>query len=155
VKRIVRWLATLVRLLGASLRDAIPLLLSLCRMLFALIRRCRRRAALSERERRRAPGTCVPIHEPAYKRPDPLIYSQTYLMQLGLTVTWNNPDIQLYRNGAPVSSSALEASTQYDIIARIWNNSAEAPVVNLPVRISYLSFGVGTQSHPIGETEAR
>jgi hypothetical protein len=37
-------------------------------------------------------------------------------------------------------------------VARIWNNSLDAPVAGLPVVFSYLSFGVGTESHPIGQT---
>ena len=74
-------------------------------------------------------------------------------MSLGLAVTWDNPDIQLYENSAPVSSSQLKADTDYEIVARIWNNSTEAPVVNLPVHFTYMSFGVGTQSHGIGDTQ--
>ena len=33
-----------------------------------------------------------------------MIYDQYYLTGLGLAVTWDNPDIQLYLNGSPVSS---------------------------------------------------
>lgn len=117
-----------------------------------MIRKWCRKCRKPERERRRARGRCVPIHEPAYKRPDPLIYSQQYLMKLGLAVTWNNPDIQLYLNGAPVSSSSLQAATTYDIVARVWNNSTEAPVASLPVHVSYRSFGAGAGTHAIGDT---
>jgi hypothetical protein len=42
----------------------------------------------------------VPAH--IYKRPDPMIYSQQYLMSLGLAVTWQNPDIHLELGGVPV-----------------------------------------------------
>jgi hypothetical protein len=146
-------LRTHLGLLWGSLRDGFPLLLSLIRQLLAVLRRICRRHHLRERERRRSPHRCVPLNEPAYKRPDPLIYSQSYLMQLGLAVTWDNPDIQLFRNGAPVSSGTLDADTEYDVVARIWNNSTEAPVVGLPVHMSYLSFGIGTQTHPIGDTK--
>jgi hypothetical protein len=97
-------------------------------------------------------GPCIPIDSSVYKRPDPMIYSQSYLMKLGLAVTWDNPDIQLYKDGVAVSSSQLDPDTVYDIVARIWNNSTEAPVVDLPVHFSYLSFGVGSQSHAIGDT---
>ena len=53
----------------------------------------------------------------------------------------------------PVSSAHLDADTEYEIIARIWNNSTEAPVVDLPVWFHYLSFGVGTHLHTIGDTK--
>jgi hypothetical protein len=99
-----------------------------------------------------APQRCVPINEPAFVRPDPLIYDQYYLTSLGLSVTWDNPDIQLYLNGAPVSSAQLQPGTTYEVAAQIWNNSTEAPVVNMPVDFSFLEFGVGTVSVPIGST---
>jgi hypothetical protein len=96
---------------------------------------------------------CVPIFEPAFVRPDPLIYDQYYLTGLGLSVTWDNPDIQLYLNGAPVLSTQLEPGTTYEVAAQIWNNSTDAPVVNMPVAFSFLEFGVGTVSVPIGSTQ--
>ena len=92
----------------------------------------------------------VPPH--TYRRPDPMIYSQHYLRSLGFAVTWDNPDITLELNGDPVSSSALLPDTEYEVLARIWNGSLNAPAINLPVRFSYLSFGIGAQSFPIGST---
>jgi hypothetical protein len=73
-------------------------------------------------------------------------------MKLGLAVTWDNPDIVLRKNGVAIPSSQLELETEYEIVARIWNNSTEAPVIGLPVNFAYLSFGAGTISHPIGVT---
>lgn len=151
-----RWLIGLIRLFGDAFLDALPTLLALWHDLFLRLRRWRREKRRPQRVRRQTRGHCVPISEPAYKRPDPMIYSQTYLMKLGLGVSWDNPDIQLYKEGGiPVPSSHLEPDTTYDIIARIWNNSTEAPVIDLPVRFSYLSFGVGTQSYAIGDTQVR
>lgn len=106
----------------------------------------------SLRRRGPTPRRCVPINHPAFFRPDPLIYDQYYLTGLGLAVTWDNPDIQLYLNGAPVSSSALLPGTTYEVSAQIWNNSAQAPVANMSVAFSFLEFGVGTVSVPIGTT---
>ena len=93
---------------------------------------------------------CVVVPPAAYKRADPLIYSQQYLSEQGLAVTWNNPDIQLYENGVPVSSSALKPSTEYEIDATIWNNSLEAPAVGMPVQFAVQSFGVGAALTPVG-----
>ena len=153
MKQILRWLRVHVGLVLASLRDALPLLFRLIASLIAIIRRLCRDFRKSDRERRRSHDRCVPINEPAYKRPDPLIYAQFYLMSLGLGVTWDNPDIQLYStSGVPVASHALKQDTEYDIVARIWNGSTEAPVVSLPVHFSYLSFGVQTISTPIAST---
>jgi hypothetical protein len=80
-------------------------------------------------------------------------------MSQGLAVTWDNPDIWIETpgaNGLPsgniVPSHQLNANTDYFVIAQIWNGSVEAPAINLPVHFSYLSFGVGQQSHVIGTT---
>lgn len=101
------------------------------------------------------PGTdqCNTLNSPVVRIPDPLIYDQYYLMSLGLPITWDNPDISIWLGGAPVSPSSLEADTTYTVVARIWNNSLDAPIAGLPVIFSYLSFGIGTQSHPIGQTK--
>jgi hypothetical protein len=104
------------------------------------------------RSRKMSPYLCNPISEQAFRRPDPLIYSQSQLMALGLAVTWDNPDIVLQRNGADVPSSQLQPDTEYDVMATIWNGSTDAPAPGLPVSFSYLSFGIGVESHTIGRT---
>jgi hypothetical protein len=95
----------------------------------------------------------IDIAPHTYKRPDPMIYSQFYLMSKGVAITWDNPDIGLFDSGgAAVPSHALTPSTPYQIRARIWNGSTEAPAVNVLVRFHYLSFGAGTIRNYIGET---
>jgi hypothetical protein len=98
---------------------------------------------------------CQVIPPDVYKRPDPLIYSQQYLMSQGLAVTWDNPDIQLYDVAAgfvPVSSHELKKNTEYEIRATIYNGSTDAPAIGMPVEFSYLSFGIATTSTFIGAT---
>jgi hypothetical protein len=104
------------------------------------------------REHRTSIEPCVPIRHPALQKPDPLIYSQQYFMDLGMAVTWDNPDIVLLKGGVPVESSALEPDTDYQITARIWNASADAPVIGLPVHFSVHGFGIGTAGIPLGTT---
>jgi hypothetical protein len=95
-------------------------------------------------------GCCVKLPASVYKRPDPLIYDQYYLMAQGLAVTWDNPDIQLEdANGNAVAADSLSANTDYRVAVRVWNNSYDAPAVGLPVYLSYLSFGIGITSTPI------
>jgi len=118
-------------------------------LLRGLARLCR----LAGRERERRKNQNVPTW--AYRQPDPLIYSQTELMAQGLAVTWDNPDIHLElasTPGTPVASHALNADTDYVVVARIWNGSTTAPVVDLPVKVSYLEFGIATISHDIAMT---
>lgn len=101
--------------------------------------------------KRRAPVKhCV--CPPALKKPDPFLYSQQYLISLGLPVTWDNPDIFIYQGNTLVDPHSLHANTTYTVVARIWNNSPDVPVINLKVNFSYLSFGMGTQSNPIDVT---
>jgi hypothetical protein len=91
----------------------------------------------------------------AYRQPDPLIYSQQYLQSLGLAVTWSNPDIHVEAAaapGSPVDSHSLQPDTDYLVVARIWNGSTTAPAPGLPVKVSYLSFGIGTTRHDVGMT---
>jgi hypothetical protein len=96
---------------------------------------------------------CVAIRHPNFKRPDPLIYDQQYLMSLALAVTWDNPDIELRLGGVAVSSSQLVEKTEYEIVAQIWNSSTEAPVIDMPVVFSYLDFGMGGASVPIDQVK--
>jgi hypothetical protein len=102
------------------------------------------------------PAKCDPDRQPipsrVYRRPDPMIYSQQYLMSRGLPVTWDNPDIHLELDHATVDSNSLAPLTEYDVVAQIWNLSTNAPVVNLPVQFSYIDFGIGGINIPIGQT---
>ncbi len=98
-----------------------------------------------------------PVYVPPtiYKRPDPLIYSQGWLIAHGLGVTWDNPDISLFEvkpgGPAPAQAHALEPGRPHLIRARVWNGSFEAPAINLLVRFYYLTFGIGTVKTFIGE----
>lgn len=98
--------------------------------------------------KKKPPDKCV--CPPALKKPDPFIYDQYYLASLNLPITWDNPDIFIYDGNVLVDPHDLVANRPYTVVARIWNNSVDVPVVNLKVTFSYLSFGMGTQSNPIG-----
>jgi hypothetical protein len=101
------------------------------------------------------PATGDPQTIPAtiYRRPDPMIYDQFYLASLGLAVTWDNPDIHLERPpGTTVSSHDLLPNTEYEVVSRIWNLSETAPAPRLPVRVSYLRFGIGGGKTTFAET---
>lgn len=146
-------LLDLLRALGRLLRHI------LFGWLLYVIGRLRERRRLRQRQREEgghrrgySRTRCMPVSEKVYRRPDPLIYSQGYLMAQGIAVTWDNPDIALRKGGVLVPSHALEPDTEYEIVARIWNNSTDAPAVNLPVDFSYLDFGIGTVRVPIGAT---
>jgi len=104
-----------------------------------------------------AGGDCCLHLDQVYRRPDPLLYSQPYLMAMGLSVTWDNPDIQLFEPGpgsrglgAPVSSEALQPDHLYRVQVQVWNGSYDAPAVGLPVTVTYLDFGIGTANNPVG-----
>jgi hypothetical protein len=146
VRRILFILRTL---LGEWLLAADELWQRLCE----LDRRRKRRGAKDGRDGRASDADCVPIDNPAFIRPEPLIYDQHYLASLGFAITWDSPDIQLYRNGVPVSSHSLEPDTDYEVVARIWNASPDAPVIGMPVYFSELDFGISTVPVPIGARE--
>lgn len=107
---------------------------------------------LSHPDQERSDKDCEVIDNPAFHRPDPCIYSQEYLLKLGLPVTWDNPDIVIRKGGVIVPEHDLQPDTEYEIDATVWNNSYEAPVVGLKVVFSFLSFGVATVTNAIGTT---
>jgi len=134
----------LLAILRALFLSSGPALVEVLRFLRRLFRRSERR--VDEQGTR---AHCVPIDHPAFRRPDPLIYDQYYLMNLGLAVTWDNPDIDLLLDGKAVPAGSLQPSTHYEVRVRVWNASFTAPVVQMPVHLSYLAFGVGTVSYPV------
>lgn len=143
---------SLGRLVEALLLGWASGLRTLIQLVRALLARLRAQLAKQPRDRRKTDDRCVPIRHPSIRRPDPLIYSQTYLMSLGLGVSWDNPDIQLLKGGIPVSSDDLQPATDYEVVARVWNGSTDAPVVDLPVTFTVHGFGIGTAGDPIGQT---
>jgi len=146
-------LAKIFKRFGDALK-AFVLLLPELRHVFSTLRRIFESFCRWIRERRphRRGGCCTAIPITEYKRPDPLLYAQFFLMKQGLSVTWDNPDIQLYDAGLPVNSYHLIQDHDYDVVVRVWNNSYEAPAANLPVYLSYLDFGVGTTPNFVGKT---
>ncbi|MEU9192725.1 hypothetical protein [Streptomyces hundungensis] len=119
-----------------------------------LLRELKRLCRLAGRDRGRPADGRVPSW--AYRRPDPLIYSQQYLQGQGFAVTWDNPDIHVQLASAPgvfVDAHALTPDTEYQVVARIWNGSTTAPAPGLPVRVGYLAFGAGTTWHEVGTTK--
>ena len=139
----------IVHLIKALFLSFFQALGPLVKVIRAACRRMRRRPK-DPREARKARTRCVPIKDPAFVRPDPLIYDQYDLMSRGYNVTWDNPDFALFKtNGTPVAAHDLVEGTEYEVVVRVWNNSVDCPVVMMPVHLSYLSFGVGTVSHAI------
>ena len=96
------------------------------------------------------PSKTIPSH--TYKRPDPMIYSQGYLMARGLAVTWDNPDIQLFDGATPVPSHGILPGKKYRVVARIWNGATEAVAVNMLVKFYFLTFGIGASRNFVGQT---
>jgi hypothetical protein len=130
-------------------------------LIYALFRRwCELRGAPPKGQGTRESSGPSSVHLPStiYKRADPLIYSQYFLMARGFAVTWDNPDIWLTElpaadgTMAPVASHELLPNHVYRIHARIYNGSLEAPAVGMPVIFSFLTFGIGIVPTLIGVT---
>jgi hypothetical protein len=124
---------------------------NLIQVIISVIRRvCERQRRADGKQRM----DCLPIPSGVYLRPDASIYSQTYLMSLGMAVTWDNPDVTLTDGlGNVVGSHDLKSSTPYTVTATIHNRSNEAPAPGMPVVFTLLSFGVlGPTAQKIGST---
>jgi hypothetical protein len=142
MKSIISFLKGLVHALVHDLSPAF-------KNIFAYLR-SRIRSWCKPKEQRVKKKSCTHISHPSFRRPDPMIYDQYYLMSLGLAVSWQNPDIAILHNGIPVASAHdLQTSTTYRIVATIYNASTTGMVYNMPVMFSYLSFGAGTVSNAI------
>jgi hypothetical protein len=82
------WVAALVHLIK-EIFTAFPKLIKL--IIALVVRLCKR----ERRFRGKQPIDCLPIPSGVYLQPDASIYSQQYLMSLGMAVTWDNPDVKL------------------------------------------------------------
>lgn len=124
------------------------IIISICKWFCEFIKRLKK----SHADNHSYSEKCDTIRHPSFHKPDPLIYSQSYLKSLGLAVTWNNPDIIFIKDGILVKENELLPDTEYEIHATIWNNSYEAPIAALPVSFSFLSFGASSAENGIGTT---
>ncbi|MHB8690707.1 MAG: hypothetical protein ACYDHH_05630 [Solirubrobacteraceae bacterium] len=99
-------------------------------------------------------GPQARISHPAYKRPDPRIYSPRYLAALpgGEGATWDNPDISLLEGDRSVPLHTAQPGHLYTLVASLRNGSDRAPVVGLTVRFSYAELGIGTERTLIAAT---
>ncbi|WP_340198597.1 hypothetical protein [Ascidiimonas sp. W6] len=132
-----RFLASLVQMpqeiLAAIIRILLLILLLLLYILYWLFKRRKRRKKPHEKK----PEVCHKIPPHVTRKPNPCIYSQFYRMNQGLSVTWNNPDIEIYEtNGTLADSSNLNANTDYLLRAKI-SNSAFDPSLATAVRCYY------------------
>ena len=89
-------------------------------------------------------GGCPPIPEALVRRPDPCIYSQKLLLEQGLPVTWNNPDIWIAPAADPTAvmpdSYHLTEDTDYLVTVRVHNASTDA-ALGVRVRLRHRSWG--------------
>jgi hypothetical protein len=151
MKRLLRFLLrSIPDLLMGIGSEMVPALIGHFKELPADLKAFFSRQKLAHVDRNATNTGCGTLHHPAFHRPDPLVYSQQYLQKLGLAVTWDNPDITLLLNGTPVPEGRLLPDTDYEIDARIWNNSYDAPALGVRVEFGFYSFGAGTVLHPIG-----
>lgn len=78
--------------------------------------------------------------ESVMRRPDPCIYSQQYLAEQGVAVTWNNPDIWVARADNPgqiePDSYHLQDDTDYIVSVRCHNASTDL-ALGVRVRLLY------------------
>ena len=104
--------------------------------------------------KRRGSG-CVYIPERIINRPDPCIYSQFLLMQLQQPVTWDNPDVKIFRGGVEQYTYDLLVDTVYDVVVTVHNSSRDKPALGTTVEIEWVEFGAGAEiRHPIATQNA-
>jgi len=98
---------------------------------------------------------CVVIPGHLIRKPDPCIYDQFLLMQLGQPVTWDNPDVRIFLGGVEQYTYNLTVSTEYDVAVTVHNASRDEAANQTAVDIHWIEFGAGGQvKHPITVTAA-
>ncbi|MDQ3666528.1 MAG: hypothetical protein M3410_08100 [Acidobacteriota bacterium] len=98
---------------------------------------------------------CLYLPERVINRPDPCIYSQFMLMQLNQPVTWDNPDVALFRNGVEQYTYDLQVDTDYVVEITVHNSSRKKPANGTQVAVQWIEFGAGAQiQHPIANLSA-
>lgn len=137
---LTQFLSRLIQLpqevLAAIIRILIILILLILYFFRFLINLFKSRGKLNHDEKLKK-DICGNIPPHIRRKPNPCIYSQFYRMSQGLSVTWNNPDIEIFLpNGVPVDSSNLTADTDYILKARISNSSFD-PALATAVRCYY------------------
>lgn len=88
---------------------------------------------------------CLYIPEHVINRPDPCIYSQFMLMQLNQPVTWDNPDVAIFRNGVEQPTYDLLVDTAYVVEVTVHNSSRKKPANGTQVAVRWIEFGAGAQ----------
>ena len=83
---------------------------------------------------------CGSLPDVLVRRPDPSIYSQSFLLAQGLPVTWDNPDIWVAPASNPgqiePDSFHLLADTDYIVFVQA-HNGATDPAIGVRVRLVY------------------
>lgn len=88
---------------------------------------------------------CVYFPERVANRPDPCIYSQFLLMQIGQPVTWDNPDIAILLGGVEQFTFGLKPATLYDVLITVHNSSQRKAADGTQVDVRWIEFGAGGQ----------
>jgi hypothetical protein len=98
---------------------------------------------------------CVVVPGHVIRKPDPCIYDQFLLMQLGQPVTWDNPDVRIFLNGVEQDTYNLTVSTEYDVEITVHNSSRDKTADGTSVDVRWIEFGAGGQvRHPISTIPA-
>jgi hypothetical protein len=140
MEQIRNFLGGLARSIEALVRLLARLLILLLWLIIVVLRWLRWGRPTSKP--RHCPGD-VPPH--VRRRPDPCIYSQSYLAQHGLPITWNNPDIVLSDSaGQVVDSDNLTPGAAYAVVATISNASFDA-AIGVSVRCRFRGWGVSIE----------
>ncbi len=88
---------------------------------------------------------CIYVPDRIVHKPDPCVYSQFYLMSLGLPVTWANPDVTILLGGVSQNTYDLIVDTEYEVRVTVHNTSRDKPAPGTRVDLRWIEFGAGGQ----------
>ncbi len=107
---------------------------------------CKAWCILTGKAKTKTGDPCVIIPGHIIRKPDPCIYSQFLLMQVGKPVTWDNPDVRIFLEGVEQYTYDLTADTEYDIEITVHNSSRDKAANGTSVEVQWIEFGAGSQT---------
>ena len=148
--RFIDWLRVLLlvlplELVAALLRVLLLPILALVAIIVRLIECLCRKWPKSTLFEEKQEDACPPLPEQVVRRPDPCLYSQSWLTAQGLPVTWDNPDIWLAPaadpNAVEPDSFHLAADTDYIVSVRV-HNAATDLALGVQVRMLFREWSI-------------
>jgi hypothetical protein len=151
MEHLTELLRGVLRSLGRSSTILLNSLVYIAKQFWSCLTRLLRGKVRDEEEYERS--KCLEIPPDVARRPDPCLYSQRYLADQGIAITWNNPDIVITNLDGSPAALPLDANRDYLVKGRIHNASFD-PALGVAVRCFVRPWGIDFSDRTPVEVDA-